>query len=267
VYYHCTNGKGSCSKNYVREEVIDEQVKVILQGIKLDKTRLAWVKEALKLSHQEEKSFHQKMVKSFQTKINELQAKIDKAYDDKLEGKITEDLWVSKFKQWSDQKEKLQIKLNAQQKANKSYYETGVRLIELSNRAYELYEKQDVKEKQKLLKFLLSNSKIQGKSVDFVLKIPFILIVETKKRKSKKQARAFINSQVCSNGVRWYIGRYPTGAISSAIGNLGMLWLGLVCQMRTNRAPNIREFGMLLPSLSINLSPKLIAVTRLQIYY
>lgn len=100
-----------------------------------------------------------------------------------MEGKITEELWVSKFKQWSDQKEKLQIKLNAQQKANKSYYETGVRLIELSNRAYELYEKQDVKEKQKLLKFLLLNSKMQGNMIDFVLKMPFSLIVETKKSK------------------------------------------------------------------------------------
>ena len=184
VYYHCTNGKGSCSKNYVREEVIDEQIKAILQSIKLDETRLDWVKEALKLSHQEEKAFHQKMVKSFQTKINELQSKIDKAYEDKLEGKITEDLWASKFKQWSDQKENLQIKLNAQQKANESYYETGVRLIELSNREYELYEQQNVKEKQKLLKFLLSNSKMQGKSIDFVLKMPFSLIVETKKSKN-----------------------------------------------------------------------------------
>ena len=129
-------------------------------------------------------AFHQKMVKSFRTKINEIQAKIDKAYDDKLEGKITEELWASKFKQWSDQKENLQIKLNAQQKANKSYYETGVRLIELSNRAYELYEKQNVKEKQKLLKFLLSNSKMQGNTVDFVLKMPFSLIVESKKSKN-----------------------------------------------------------------------------------
>ena len=35
VYYHCTNGKGSSSKKDVREEVIDEQVKVVLQRIKL----------------------------------------------------------------------------------------------------------------------------------------------------------------------------------------------------------------------------------------
>ena len=76
VYYHCTNGKGSCSKNYVREELIDKQIKAVLQSIKLDETRLEWVKEALKLSHQEEKTFHQKIVKSFQTKINELPVSI-----------------------------------------------------------------------------------------------------------------------------------------------------------------------------------------------
>ncbi|NDB03779.1 MAG: hypothetical protein EBY38_08985 [Flavobacteriaceae bacterium] len=72
--------------------MIDEQVKAVLQGIKLDETRLDWVKEALKLSHQEEKAFHQKMVKSFQTMINELQAKIDKAYDDKLDSVVTRHL-------------------------------------------------------------------------------------------------------------------------------------------------------------------------------
>ena len=156
IYYHCTNGKGSCSKNYVREEVIDQQIKTVLQSIKLDETRLEWIKEALKLSHKEEKTFHQKMLTSFQTKINDLQSKIDKAYDDKLEGKIPEDLWTSKFKQWSNQKENLQIKLNAQQKA---------------------------KEKQTLLKFLLSNSKMQGNTVDFLLKMPFSLIAEYNKSK------------------------------------------------------------------------------------
>ena len=121
------------------------------------------------------------MVKSYQTKINDLQAKIDKAYDDKLEGKIPEDLWTTKFKQWSDQKQNLQIKLTAQQNANHSYYETGIKLIELSSRAYDLYQKQDIKEKQKLLKFLLSNFKLHGKTIEFELKMPFSLIADSKK--------------------------------------------------------------------------------------
>ena len=69
VYYHCTNGKGSCSKNYVREEVIDEQIKAILQSIKLDETRLEWVKEALKLSHKEEKSFQDGELKRYPTPL------------------------------------------------------------------------------------------------------------------------------------------------------------------------------------------------------
>ena len=37
-----------------------------------------------------------------------------------------------------------------------------------------------------------------------------------------------------------------------------MNWLGLVCQMRTNRAPDIREFGMLIPSFQINLPSSII---------
>jgi len=70
VYYHCTNGKGSCSKNYVREEVIDEQIKATLQSIKLDETRLDWVKEALKLSHQEEKAHVMDLLNDAQDRAN-----------------------------------------------------------------------------------------------------------------------------------------------------------------------------------------------------
>ena len=163
VYYHCTNGKGACSKSYVREEVIDDQIKGLLKSILIDDSRLEWLKDALKRSHKDEKEFHKKILQTIQLKIDVLQTKIDKAYEDKLDGKITEEFWQSKFKQWENQKANLLIQSNAHQKANKSYYESGIKLLELSNRAYELYEKQPVKEKQKLLNYLLSNSKMDGK--------------------------------------------------------------------------------------------------------
>ena len=43
-------------------------------------------------------------------------------------------------------------------------------ILELSNRAHILYETQPAAEKQKLFKFLLSNSKMEGKTVHFELK-------------------------------------------------------------------------------------------------
>ncbi len=54
----------------------------------------------------------------------------------------------------------------------------------------------------------------------------------------QREATAFINFQACRNGVRRDIERYATGAISSAIGNLGMLWLGWLDSNQRSRDQN-----------------------------
>lgn len=149
IYYHCTGGKGKCANasEYVREEKIEAQVEEMLKSITIDEQRLEWIKTALKASHQDEKEFHYKIVQSLQRQIAILQQKMDKAYEDKLEGTISESFWKSKFEQWSSEKDTLLTQLNAHQIANHSYFETGTKILELSNRAYQLYDKQPIKEK------------------------------------------------------------------------------------------------------------------------
>ena len=181
VYYHCTSGRGKCgnAKHYVREEVIDEQVMRLLKSLVISNERLVWISEALKSSHKDEKAFHQSMVKALQDKINLIQSKM--AYEDKLDGKISGSFWKTKFDQWNKEKDTALTQLSAHESANKSYFETGIKILELASKAHLLYETQTAKEKQKLLKFLLSNSKMAGENVRFELKMPFSLLVESKK--------------------------------------------------------------------------------------
>lgn len=65
-----------------------------------------------------------------------------------------------------------------------AYFEIGIKILKLANKAHLLYEKQNAKEKRKLFKFLLLNSKMEGKNVSFELKMPFSLLVETKKNEN-----------------------------------------------------------------------------------
>ena|SRR3569832_385618 len=51
--------------------------------------KVEWLTEALRLSHQEEKDYHDTILKNLQATYKKLQARIDQAYIDKLDGKVS----------------------------------------------------------------------------------------------------------------------------------------------------------------------------------
>ena len=58
---------------------------------------------------------------------------------------------------WHDEQTLLKIAIDPYESANQFYMEDGIRLLDLANGAYELFQKQEPKEQRKLLNFLLSN--------------------------------------------------------------------------------------------------------------
>jgi hypothetical protein len=63
-----------------------------------------------------------------------------------------------------------------------AHYLTSARIVlELSNKAYDLFMRQDSSEKRKLVNILLSNSSFDGKVLEFTLRKPFDTVMECKK--------------------------------------------------------------------------------------
>lgn len=80
------------------------------------------------VSHQDEKDFHDIIVKNLQSTYRKLQARIDQAYIDKLDGKISEEFWTERNQDWRREQDQIQIKLQAHQKANANYLQEGIRI-------------------------------------------------------------------------------------------------------------------------------------------
>ncbi len=57
--------------------------------------------------------------------------------------------------------------------ADEEYYLTSEYLLQLANRAYELFMSSEAEEKRQLLKLTLQNLKLEGKKVEFGLAKPF----------------------------------------------------------------------------------------------
>ena len=57
--------------------------------------------------------------------------------------------------------------------ADEEYYLTSGYLLQLANRAYELFISSEAEEKRQLLKLTLQNLKLEGKTIEFEFVKPF----------------------------------------------------------------------------------------------
>ena len=73
VYYHCSRAKGKCPEPYTREELLEERFAELLDRLRFDDEVLAWVSQALRVSHGDEKQHHDDAIRRIQAEYDRLQ--------------------------------------------------------------------------------------------------------------------------------------------------------------------------------------------------
>ena len=131
---------------------------VALEAIRLDGDVLTWMVTALKASHSDTKRYHNEMITALQKQYQKLQHRLDAMYVDKLDGTISQAFFDQKSSEWRSEQADILRKIEQHQRANQTYVDEGVRLLELAQRAIKLYERQEMREKRRLLDFVFSNS-------------------------------------------------------------------------------------------------------------
>src|SRR5262249_6160929 len=81
--------------------------------------------------------------------------------------------------EWREQQRRLQQRIDRHQQADESYMDEGVQILELARNAQKLFEKQEPREKRRLLNFLLSNCSWEGGQLIATFRQPFDLLAET----------------------------------------------------------------------------------------
>ncbi len=179
VYYHCTGYKRKCPEPYVREEVLEQQFTALLDRLSFDANVLDWVREALTESHEDERLAHDEAIERLQADYARHQKRLDAMYVDKLDGRIDGATFDRMATSWrSEQAECLQS-IEQHQAANQSYMAEGVRLVELARNARRLFEKQEAREKRRLLDFLVSNCSWKDGQLTAEFRQPFDLLADT----------------------------------------------------------------------------------------
>jgi site-specific DNA recombinase len=118
-------------------------------------------------------------VAGLKQRVAALRTRMDQLYEDKLDGKITEDFWKRKQVEYSDQERTLETTLSSlNTPITRDRVLTVERVFELANKAHFLYLTRNHAERGQLLQIVLLNCEIDGASLYPTYRKPFDLIFD-----------------------------------------------------------------------------------------
>jgi site-specific DNA recombinase len=123
-----------------------------------------------------ETTIKQDQVQRLQQRLVSVRNRLDQVYLDKLDGKISQELWIRKSAEWQAEEQQIQMAIRAIGEVQPERMLDAVKILELANKAYFLYVKQSPSEKAKLLNLVLSNCAIDATSIYPTYRKPFDLI-------------------------------------------------------------------------------------------
>lgn len=173
IYYHCTQSNGKHGAQWVREEVITEEIGNFFKNIEIPEKYITQILDTLKQTHEGKMEFHNRQFAVLTTKKKEITASLDNLYLDKLKGSITDSVYDKFFNHLQEQQADVDTRLSALQNAQDNYYITANYILELSKRAYKLFLSSEMQERRQLLNLVFQNLTIDGKKVRIQAQKPF----------------------------------------------------------------------------------------------
>src|SRR3972149_10009787 len=177
IYYHCTQYKGKHGAEWLREENITEQIAQVFKKLQIPQDVLEDITDSLMSVHKGKSDFREQQYKELTKEKDKYAKRIENMYLDKLDGSITTDEYDKLYKEFRGKIDEVDNRLANLQKAEDEYYITAIYLLELANKAYDLFKSSEIEEKRQLLKLTLQNLVLDGKKVQFQVQKPFDTIL------------------------------------------------------------------------------------------
>ncbi|MBK7142274.1 MAG: recombinase zinc beta ribbon domain-containing protein [bacterium] len=178
IYYHCTSAKGRCDQPYIREESLVEAMGDTLRSIQVTPSIVQDIVRALQDFHSTEREHSETEMKRLRARQTDLQRRLDKAYEDRLDEVIDQGYWHEVSTKWRSEQDSISRRIDALRTANRGSVDFALEILELSQEAYSLYLSGNTEGKRQLLNSVLSNCTLDGLTVTPTYKKPFGYIAE-----------------------------------------------------------------------------------------
>lgn len=166
TYGHCNHYRNCSQAKYSKEHEVDGQVISGFENLLLENDPLTdWLRRALKESHRDEVDSHHKYISELNNRHEQLQHRLDRLYDDKLDNEIDQETYERKRKQYLEEKDEVFKSIKKQSTADEKYKKLGMNLFEVSQRAVKIYkESKNQEQKRELIGLIFQNLRLdEGK--------------------------------------------------------------------------------------------------------
>lgn len=163
-YGVCKRTSEACKQGkMLREDRIEEMVVARLEGLVCPSPEIiAWVAGTMKGQHKDTIENREKLVASIQTQLDRISRMDDGLYDDKLAGVITQERYEEKHEHFVSQKAELSKRLSKVDESAGRHLEQRLVLLELSQKAAQLYPRKSAEQKRIIVSNLFSNLTLKG---------------------------------------------------------------------------------------------------------
>ena len=189
TYYRCTGFRGRCDLPYFREEELGDRLGQILRDIHIPDAVLGQLEQSLLNDKGRGEAIRRRQKERSEQTLATVRHRLDQAYQDKLDGKITNEFWERKAAEWQSEEQQVMAVIREVDASKSDRILDAMRILELANKAYFLYVKQPPQEKAKLLRMVLSNCAIDAASIYPTYRKPFDVIFQRVKNEEWRARR------------------------------------------------------------------------------
>ncbi len=187
VYYHCTGNRGKCPEPYTRQEALTTEFAHVLQELVIPQPILEWLDDAVLASDRTEQASRAEAIKKLQARHQQIEARIETMYTDKLDGRITQEFFDRQAAAWRREQDGLLGKIHEIQKATPAPIDQAIDTLRLTSRASELFLQQPASEQRRFLQVVVENATWQDGTLRANLFEPFEILRHSNRESLRKE--------------------------------------------------------------------------------
>jgi site-specific DNA recombinase len=182
IYYACRGAQGC--KRFYPEAVFETRAVEILRSLVIDEAVSEWIVEQLGRWYDEIGGRALTAITSHHRRLTEIKNLQASSYEDKLLGRLDEDVWRSLTAKWKAEETSLRKEIAVAQPriAREDFLAAARRPFELAKVAADQYVAQRASEKARLLKVICSNFTVMDGTVYVSMRSPFDVMLESRDR-------------------------------------------------------------------------------------
>jgi site-specific DNA recombinase len=157
-YGACRRDKDGCKQaKLLREDRVEAMIVSMLNDLVSPSQEIIdWVADTMRTRYKDSTEQNDRLMDSIQTQLHRIDRMEDSLYEDKLSGEITKGKYEEKHEQFIKQKEELNDRLNNLNTSTSKRLEQRLVILELSQKAAQIYPKKTPEQKSLILSKLFT---------------------------------------------------------------------------------------------------------------